>query len=65
MQFNESQPVLNAQGIAKTYQEGDLVTDVFKDLNFSLNAGEKVAILGASGSGKSTLLHLIGSLLQY
>ena len=62
MQFNESQPVLNAQGIAKTYQEGDLVTDVFKDLNFSLNAGEKVAILGASGSGKSTLLHVLAGL---
>ena len=62
MQFNKSQPVLNAQGIAKTYQEGDLVTDVFKDLNFSLNAGEKVAILGASGSGKSTLLHVLAGL---
>ena len=62
MQPNESQPVLNAQGIAKTYQEGGLVTDLFKDLNFSLNAGEKVAILGASGSGKSTLLHVLAGL---
>lgn len=62
MQLKEPQPVLSAQAIAKTYQEGDLVTDVFKDLNFSLNAGEKVAILGASGSGKSTLLHVLAGL---
>ncbi|QRN85605.1 ABC transporter ATP-binding protein [Clostridia bacterium] len=32
---------------------------VLKDLNFTIEPGEKVAILGATGSGKSTLIHLI------
>ena len=35
-------------------------SDVFKDVNLSINKGEKVAIVGASGSGKSTIMKLIG-----
>jgi lipoprotein-releasing system ATP-binding protein len=36
--------------------------EVFRDLTFTLNAGEIVALIGPSGAGKSTLLHLLGSL---
>ena len=54
--------VLRASGIAKTYQEGDLRTEVLTDVSFSLGRGETLAIVGASGSGKSTLLHIIGGL---
>ena len=54
--------VLRARGIAKTYEEGDLKTEVLTDVNFSLRRGETLAIVGASGSGKSTLLHIIGGL---
>ncbi|MGN2243078.1 lipoprotein-releasing ABC transporter ATP-binding protein LolD [Frateuria sp. GZRR33] len=54
--------VLRASGIAKTYEEGDLKTDVLTDVNFTLKRGETLAIVGASGSGKSTLLHIIGGL---
>jgi lipoprotein-releasing system ATP-binding protein len=54
--------VLRASGIAKTYEEGDLKTEVLADVNFTLKRGETLAIVGASGSGKSTLLHIIGGL---
>ena len=54
--------VLRASHIAKTYEEGDLRTDVLADVSFTLGRGETLAIVGASGSGKSTLLHIIGGL---
>jgi lipoprotein-releasing system ATP-binding protein len=54
--------VLRASQVAKTYQEGALRTDVLSDVNFTLQRGETLAIVGASGSGKSTLLHILGGL---
>ena len=54
--------VLRASHVAKTYQEGELHTEVLSDVSFSLRRGETMAIVGASGSGKSTLLHIIGGL---
>ncbi len=36
--------------------------NILKDLNFDLDAGETVAIVGSSGIGKSTLLHILGTL---
>lgn len=54
--------VLRAQGVAKTYQEGNLRTEVLQDVNFSLERGRTLAIVGASGAGKSTLLHILGGL---
>lgn len=45
------------------FQSGDFIIDVLKNVNFSINTGESVALLGQSGSGKSTLLQ-IAALLE-
>lgn len=50
--------------LSKFYQEGGSVTQVLKDVTFSMNERELVAIVGSSGSGKSTLLHTLGGLDQ-
>jgi lipoprotein-releasing system ATP-binding protein len=54
--------VLICRRVSKTYREGNLNTEVLKDIDLSVGRGEHLAIVGASGSGKSTLLHLMGGL---
>jgi len=55
-------PVLEARHVSKQFKDGNLSTPVLHDINFSLQAGERLAIVGTSGSGKSTLLHLLAGL---
>ncbi|WP_339388420.1 ABC transporter ATP-binding protein [Vibrio caribbeanicus] len=43
----------------KQFQDGKEILTVFKNIDFSVQAGAKVALTGVSGSGKSTLLNVI------
>lgn len=54
--------VLEAKQLYKQYVLGDLIVNALDGVDFQLEKGEFVAIMGPSGSGKSTLLHLIGGL---
>ena len=56
--------LLSCQNITKFYQEGTQQTEVLKQVSFSMQSSELVAIVGSSGSGKSTLLHTLGGLDQ-
>ena len=54
--------ILECQAVSKSYQDGQTVVGVLHHLHCSIQAGERIAIVGPSGSGKSTLLHLMGGL---
>ncbi len=56
--------VLEVKGIKKVYGSrfGEAKTEALTEVNFSVNKGEFVAIMGESGSGKSTLLNIVATL---
>ena len=54
--------ILQLEHIYKDYNQEKFVVPVLKDVSFSVEEGEYVAIMGPSGSGKSTLMNIIGCL---
>ncbi|MCM1226246.1 MAG: ABC transporter ATP-binding protein [Clostridium sp.] len=54
--------VLTAKDLCKTYILNKRQNNVLKNVNFSIEEGEMVAIMGPSGSGKSTLLYAVSGM---
>jgi len=55
-------PVLEARAVTKTFESDGAPVRALRGLDFTLSAGEFVAIMGPSGCGKSTLLNLVAGL---
>lgn len=55
-------PVIDVLDLEKTYRTARGPLTLFKHLDFAVESGELVAIVGQSGAGKSTLLHILGAL---
>lgn len=55
-------PVLELRGVHKAFSGGDEPVVLFQGLDWTLEAGGAVAVVGESGTGKTTLLHLAATL---
>lgn len=55
-------PQIEIKDLEKTFTDEGVATTAVKNVSFSIEAGDFVAIMGPSGSGKSTMLHILGFL---
>ncbi len=55
---------IKVENLYKSFGSGDSCVEVIKDVSFTINKGELVALIAPSGGGKTTLLMMIGCVTQ-
>ena len=58
------EPIIKAENLSKSFKRGSNTLFAVKNVNFTLEEGDFVNIIGRSGSGKSTFLNLLSGLLK-
>ena len=58
----KSEKIIEVIGLKKSFRNRFNTTNILNGINFTVDKGEFVSIMGASGCGKSTLLYLLGGL---
>ncbi len=56
------QPMIEVAELKKSFVTPGGTIDVLRGVNFTIDAGERVAVIGTSGAGKTTLMHILGGL---
>jgi len=54
--------LIEMKNVSKQYKIGEITINALKDVNFTIDEGEFVIILGASGAGKTTILNILGGM---
>jgi putative ABC transport system ATP-binding protein len=55
-------PFVEFKNVRKVYQSGEIKVEAVKGINFTINEGELVIIVGPSGAGKTTVLNMLGGM---
>ena len=64
MKKETKKTIVEFKDVVRTYGEGDALQYAVNHVNFTINEGEFVVILGQSGAGKSTVLNMLGGMDQ-
>lgn len=57
-----NEPIISVDKLVRNFRLGKQLIKVLKEISFSINKNEYVALMGPSGSGKSTLMNILGCL---
>lgn len=62
MNQTENNPLIKFKDVTKVYQSGEVQINAANGIDFEINQGEFVVIVGPSGAGKTTVLNILGGM---